>query len=342
MLKNHVSLGEYRKAVAALFLGTVFWGGSFVLIKVLDDFQAPLAASAGVRGEFLSSSQLFLRYFLAAILLGFVLLWKKNLQFRRSEFVVGLGSGFFSACGMLLQTDGLRFTTASISAFLTQAFCILIPLLELIFRKRLPSRKTLFCCFLLTMGIVILSKISWDQFHLGRGEIETLLSAIFFAGHIFWLDVKAQDKNDPLRISLVYFSTLIVIMFLFSLLFLPKSFDQVPWVDLFLDTRTIWSVLLLGLFCTFGSFILMNTFQPRIPPSVAGLIYSLEPVVAGVLALFVPAWISGLWNLNYQNEILSSRLLWGGGIMIAANVIMQINFRKFLLKMGIENNYREQ
>ncbi len=331
-----VENGQYKKAVAALFFATSLWGASFILIKVLDDFQAPMAVGLGVSGEFLTSAQLLLRYIFATVFLFPLLVFFRGLKFYRGEFVVGLGSGVFSAAGMLLQTDGLRFTTASVSAFLTQAYCVLLPLLELIFKKKLPSRKIIFCCFLLTLGILILSDISWSSFTLGRGEVETLLSALFFAGHIFWLDIKSDKKNDPLKTSFVYFLTLITITLLVSAFFWPKGVSLKSLSPLFLDYRAVFSIFSLGFFCTFSSFILMNTFQPRISSSVAGLIYSTEPLVAGILALFIPAWISGLWSLNYKNEILTNNLLWGGGLMLLANILMQIDFSVVLRKIGIK------
>lgn len=329
---------KYRKSVAALFLATSLWGASFILIKILDDFQAPLAMSQGIPGEFLTSSQLFLRYIIAISFLFPILFFFRGLKFYRGEFIVGVGSGVFSAAGMLLQTDGLRFTSASVSAFLTQAYCVLLPLFEMIFKKRLPSRQVLFCCFLLSTGILILSDISWSSFKLGRGEIETLFSALFFAAHIFWLDIKSNKKNDPLKASFVYFLTLIGITGLLSVFFWPAQASTQSLIPLFLDFRAIISVFCLGFFCTFSSFILMNTFQPNIPSSVAGLIYSTEPLVAGILALFVPAWISVVWGLNYANETLTPRLIFGGGLMLLANVFMQVNVKKFSRWAGLSNS----
>jgi drug/metabolite transporter (DMT)-like permease len=319
-------MNAYRKSVIALFIATVLWGGSFILIKILDDFQAPVARSAGIEGEFLSSSQLVLRYVFALLLLTPIVWFSSGFRFLKTEIVLGVGCGVFSGMGMLLQTNGLQFTSASVSAFLTQAYCVILPLFELFFRKKLPSRKTLFCCGLLSVGILILSDISWTQFQLGRGEIETLCSAVMFACQIFWIDAKARKENNPLNATFIYFCTLISICLFVAFLFRPVDWGTV--FALYADYRSLYSIALLGLFCTFVSFILMNMFQPNVPSTVAGLIYSMEPLVAGVLALFVPTWISLKWNLNYLNEIVTPKLIWGGGLMLAANIILQINFEK--------------
>jgi drug/metabolite transporter (DMT)-like permease len=317
---------QYRKAILGLGVATILWGASFLLIKIIDDYQSPLANHWGFKGEFLTSVQLIMRYLVAlGLLLPFVA-WKTQFKIKRTELAVGLGTGVFSGLGMLLQTDGLRFTTASVSAFLTQAYCVILPLFELLYKKKVPSRKTLFCCGLLSIGILVLSDISWSRFHLGRGEIITLCSALMFALQIFWIDIKARPENNPLNVTLVYFLTLISVATFVGSLYFPDSLQG--FSEIFFDYRPVYSILLLGVFCTFMSFVLMNTFQPRISPTTAGLLYSLEPVIAGILALFIPGWISGLWDLNYSNELLTSRLIWGGGLMLFANILLQLSFRK--------------
>jgi len=45
----------------------------------------------------------------------------------------------------------------------------------------------------------------------------------------------------------------------------------------------------LTVFCTVGAFTIMNTWQPRITATEAGLIYCFEPLAASCLALFLPA-----------------------------------------------------
>ena len=63
------------------------------------------------------------------------------------------------------------------------------------------------------------------------------------------------------------------------------------WTDLSaLVTSVPWLAftLALTLFCTVGAFMLMNTWQPRITATEAGLVYCLEPLFASCLALFLP------------------------------------------------------
>jgi drug/metabolite transporter (DMT)-like permease len=82
--------------------------------------------------------------------------------------------------------------------------------------------------------------------------------------------------------------------------------------------------LALTLFCTVGAFTLMNTWQPRITATEAGLIYCLEPLFASLMALFLPGWFSTGAGFAYPNETLTAHLLIGGGLITAANVLIQL------------------
>ena len=79
----------------------------------------------------------------------------------------------------------------------------------------------------------------------------------------------------------------------------------------------------LTLFCTVGAFTIMNTWQPKITATEAGLIYCLEPVFASCMALFLPALFARWAGFAYPNEILTMNLLIGGGLVTAANFLVQ-------------------
>jgi drug/metabolite transporter (DMT)-like permease len=68
----------------------------------------------------------------------------------------------------------------------------------------------------------------------------------------------------------------------------------------------------------------MNYWQRHVSVTEAGLIYGAEPVFASLFALFLPAWFSAFASLNYPNERVTFNLLVGGGLISAANVLIQI------------------
>jgi drug/metabolite transporter (DMT)-like permease len=78
----------------------------------------------------------------------------------------------------------------------------------------------------------------------------------------------------------------------------------------------------LALGCTLGAYAVMNRWQPHLPATEAGLIYCSEPVFTSVLALFLPGLLSRLPGISYADERLLPRLLIGGGLITAANVLV--------------------
>ena len=68
--------------------------------------------------------------------------------------------------------------------------------------------------------------------------------------------------------------------------------------------------------------MLMNTWQPRVSATQAGMAYCAEPVFASLYALFLPAWLEKLGGLSYPNEHLTGSLLVGGILITIANVLV--------------------
>ena len=96
------------------------------------------------------------------------------------------------------------------------------------------------------------------------------------------------------------------------------------WFQAYASAPTLGFLGILVFFCTCAGYLLMNRWQRRVTATEAGLIYCLEPVFASAFALFLPAWFSTWAAIPYANETLSSSLLVGGGLITAANVLIQL------------------
>src|ERR1700761_7640575 len=114
-----------RRAAALLLLATVFWGTSFILTKALAAIQTSTVSNTD--SWLLSSASLFIRFGAGAIVLA---LWnaRRMSNLTRLEAWQGFGLGIFGGVGILLQMDGDMHTKASTCAFLTQCYCVFIPL----------------------------------------------------------------------------------------------------------------------------------------------------------------------------------------------------------------------
>lgn len=239
----------------------------------------------------------------------------------RLEIRQGMLLGVTAGAGMLFQNDGLQFTSASVSAFLTQFYAIMIPVYFALRLRRWPSAAVLLSSTLVLVGVAVLGRFDVRTMHLGRGELETLLSSVFFMLQILLLERKEYAANRALPVTLAMFGTQAAIFTLLAFATAPKAADLlVPW------TSGPWLgfTLLLTLFCTLGSFTIMNKWQPKITATEAGLIYCVEPVFASIMALFLPALFSRWAGVDYPNELLTWHLLLGGGLITLANVLIQL------------------
>jgi drug/metabolite transporter (DMT)-like permease len=300
-----------------LALTTIFWSLSFPLIKAIGILQTQLVP--GSSSWFHASLTAFVRFGAAAAIL---FLFKPSMvsRFTKSELWQGVGLGLFSGGGILLQMDGLGHTDASTSAFVTQAYCILVPIIVAFRDKKSPGNRIIIATAIMLVGIAILSRFNPRTFHLGRGEAETLISAIFFAGQILWLERPKFRGNNPLHFSLVMFLVM-------SAMSAPIVFatwkSPTDIITCYSHPGVVAITASITLFCTLGAFIAMNKYQPFVPATEAAIIYGTEPVWASFLALFLPAWLSIWTAINYPNETITPQLLGGGILVLAANFLLQ-------------------
>ena len=301
-----------------LILACALWGLSFPVVKVLHLEQSGRLPGAG--SEFLSAWLQVARFGMAAaILLPWV--WSRYGMPRRLEIRQGLSLGLWGGLGMVLQADGLAHTEASTSAFLTQAYCVILPLVACVRLRRPPDARTVWATLLVMAGGAVLSGVRPGDLRIGRGELETLVAAGFFTIQILTLEHPKYRGNRGMPVTLVMCVAI-------GALFLPVAALTAPGPSAMITAGASWaSVLLVGslaLFCSVGAYSLMNHWQPRIGATEAGLIYTTEPVFTALYVLFLPAWMGRLSGTDYLNERLTLTMVAGGGLIIAANLLMQI------------------
>ena len=191
--------------------------------------------------------------------------------------------------------------------------------------RALPAVKTVVCVLVSTLGLAILSGFDWGGSHLGRGETETLLAACSFAVQILCLDAKRYRGNRPRVVTTLMFATVATLLVPIVL----GSMRSVAELGLLFATPlTLALIFVLTVPCTIIAFSLMNRYQPEVSASEAGIIYGAEPLFASLLALFLPGIFSSLASVEYANEQLSARLLLGGGLVVSANVLLQLRWSR--------------
>jgi len=309
---------KHVRACAWLIFATSVWGLSFPFIKA--SWLAQHNVVPEMSSMFHAALLAVVRFGASSIVIGIFSARTLRLL-TKLELEQGLGLGVFGGLGIVFQMDGLAHTPASTSAFLTQFTCIFIPL-WVGWRTRSLPRFAVFLSLVMVMsGVAILSRFDWHELKMGRGEAETILSALFFSGQILWLERPRYSANNVAHFSVVMFTAT-------SLLVLPLALFTVPashgLFDSYRSVHVLALVAVITIGCTVIAYTLMNIWQPHVIATEAGLIYCVEPLFASLFALFLPGWMSRFAGIDYANEHLTSHLLVGGGLITAANVLIQI------------------
>jgi drug/metabolite transporter (DMT)-like permease len=119
-----------KRAAFELILAGALWGFGFI------------AATWAIQ-SFTPTETLVLRFITASVLgeALYFILRRPKVPSAKSDFLKALPAGALLGGMLLLQTIGLKYTTATKSGFLTSIYVILVPLLNTLFFKTASSWK---------------------------------------------------------------------------------------------------------------------------------------------------------------------------------------------------------
>ncbi len=280
------SIVKTYKAELILLIVTFSWGLSFPLIKISLEFISP--------GLFV-----FLRFFITIII--FYIAFRRKFDLKNfSYWKYGMFLGIFLYLGFALQTAGLKFTTASKSAFITGTSLIMIPFAQYFILKNKPRKENIVGALIVIVGLYILSEAYFTVFN--TGDILTLVCALSFAIHIVLLD-KFSKRIDFYYLVFGQFLSMAVLSFLYTL------FIELYFLDEFLirvNSFLILSLIYTSVVSTLLSIILMTKYQQETTPLRAGIIYNMESIFAVFFAFII---IGEVLNLN---QIIGAALMLSG------------------------------
>ena len=314
-----------RQARALLIGATVLWGLSFPLVRGLE--LAQKTYSPEVSNSALACADMAARFGLATL---FLLPFFARALFSVTprELSQAGGLALFAGMGLYLQTVGLALTDASVSAFLTQLYTLLVPLIVAVRDQRFPSLRVIFACVLVLLGAAMLSPGLLAHLTLGPGELVIIVSTGFLACQIVWVERPIYAENRSGLVTMMMFALLtgFFVLGYFGVGGTPR--EAIP----LFATPVLWQLTLaLVLLCTVFNFFIMNAWQRCVSATEAGLIYCIEPVIATVLSSFLPGWISRFAGISYPNETLPWTLFVGGALIVAATVLVATEKRTAII-----------
>ena len=281
-------------ADAALLINTVFWGASFVLVKAALRDVSPVAFLA-------------LRFGLATILLAAIFRGPGKARWSWRAAGAGALTGAFLYFGFLLQTAGLRLTSAPKSAFLTGLTSVMVPLLGALVYKVRPQASEVVGVLVATagLGLMTLEGVSGT---IGRGDALTLAGTVAFAAHIVALGhYSGQMSIEILSVMQIGTGALLA-----AAMFWWAETPRLVWHPV-----VVWAILVTGAICTALAFTVQAWAQQYTSSTRTALIYTLEPVFAWITSFLV------------TGEGLSGRAGAGAALILGGVLLVELKPLKF-------------
>lgn len=202
-----------------------------------------------------------------------------------------------------LQQQGLSYTSASKSGFITALYIVLVPIIGLFLKKKVNP---------LVWAAVVLSCIGMYMLcvtegftQINKGDLITMLCALFFSIQILLVDYFVKIL-DPVKLSCVQFFTVGIISAVPAVLL-----EQTPIANIL----SAWGALLYtGVFSCGIAYTCQVIGQKGAKPAVASLIMSLESVFAA---------LSGSILLPETNSLTPHQII-GCILMFSAILLSQL------------------
>lgn len=190
---------------------------------------------------------------------------------------------------------------AGFDLFLVPIFALFVPTFK---RNGRPSLSTWIAVSISVLGLYLLSDADFADLEMGRGEIITIVSTVFWTLHITYTDI-SSSYVDSLHMMTVQLSVVALLSSLAAAITEPQL-----WFLRHLVLIGPWMIFLAvveGL-----GFTLMALGQNYSPPTHAAILLSLEGVFASVFSYFV------------LSETMSRRELAGCAFMLLATFVAKI------------------
>ncbi len=296
------------KGPILLLITSIFWGTTFVAQALGSDHIGAYTYNA-------------LRFLIAGLILIIITVIRKKVQKDKIKlidtntksykyiiiFSILIGLALF--LGATFQQIGIGLTKSSLkSGFISTIYIVLVPVVNLIFGKKLNLIMiplilvALFGSYLIAIG---------DGFELEFGDILTLICALFFAFQIVFID-HITPYIDSILLTSIEFIIAGIISLVLAFILEPINGGDI--------IKALPSVMYAAIFSGCIAYTLQIEGQKYTNPTLASMIMSLESVFAmfgGILIL---------------EDKLTLNVIVGSVLIIASIIIAQLDLSKLFKK----------
>jgi drug/metabolite transporter (DMT)-like permease len=277
----------------SLVIVCLIWGATFILVKLaLADISTLLF--------------LTLRFTIAAVVLALIFRQEFRSPKLRMSLRAGLLAGLCLFSGYVLQTFGLKYTSASKTGFITGLYIPLVPLFSGLVYKKIPQLSEL-CGVATAFAGMALMTIQTDLMDINKGDLLVAGCAVVYAFHILLLGRFASSAN----LGVLIVTQIATGMGIGAGTFWWAEPVRIQW------TTNVWVALLVtSLLATALAFSVQTWAQRFSSPTRTALIFSMEPVFA--------------WATSYvlAGELLSRRGTLGAVLILAGILLVELKPRR--------------
>jgi drug/metabolite transporter (DMT)-like permease len=289
-------MSKQVRADGILLFVTLCWGVSYYLMDI----------SLGELDPFTLNTFRFLGAFAIAAIFS----WKKIKNVNKTTLKYSLLVGIALVVVYIGATFGVKYTSLSNSGFLCALTVIFTPILNKIFFKKSTDKKSVVVIIMCFIGIALMTLK--DDFSINmenlKGDLLCLMCAVAYAIDLILTEKAVSKENvDAYQLGVFQLGVTGLCNLILSFIFETPQFPETP---------KIWgSVLFLTIFCTGIAFILQPITQQYTTAAHVGVIFTLEPVFAAIVAF------------AFANEVLTAKAYLGAAIMIISILVMEVDVK---------------
>ena len=284
-------MNKQLRADLLLILVTICWGASFYLVDISLKELQPLTILAF--------------RFMVAFIIVYLFFYRKAKNVNKKTLIFALKSGVFLAITYFMSVMGVAYTSVTNAAFLCAMSVLFTPVLAFFIKKHVPSIKFVIVIIMCVIGMAMLTL--GDNLSVAIGDIYSLCCAFAFSINLLITESALKHKDvNPFQLGVYMLGVVGVIMTVLTLFFESPKLPQTP---------EIWGAMLfLAIICTAATTILQAIAQRDTTASHVGIIYTLEPIFASIIAYI------------FAGEVLLLRGYIGASLMIISILLMEIDF----------------
>lgn len=283
-------MSKQKRADLLFVIITGFWGSTYYLTDLCMKEMPPMFLNA-------------FRFISAFLILG-VVFFKKIIKVNLVTIKYSILIGIALTGTYISYAYGISRTSLSNAAFICALPVAFTPLLEFVFKGIKPSKKLLACLILCVFGLALLTLS--DTLKPRSGDIISLGVPLCYAIDLIITEKAVKTEGvDALNMGIFELAFVAIVTLILSFIIEKPRLPQ---------STSVWvAALFLGLFCTGIAFVVQAIQQKYTTASHVGLIFTLEPVFASVIA-FV-----------FANEILRPRSYVGMVLMVISLILMEVD-----------------